>query len=110
MELVTVLHRSIQNAGQESDRVDNQHISLPATDRMARTARLDVDGVVGHVHINRTLQSELPIFEKDRVLVLCDAVDRTIERPIEDDAGCLAAEARIVLPRKFRGRLLSKLR
>ena len=31
------------------------------------------------------------------VLVLRDAVDRAVERPVEEDAGGLAAEARIVL-------------
>ena len=40
-------------------------------------------------------------------LVLLNAVDRAVERPVEDDAGRLAVEARIVLRHELRRRFLA---
>src|SRR5262249_20730734 len=109
-KLVAVPHGRVQNTGRESDRIDNQHITLPPTYGMTRPTGLDVGRMVRHIHVDRPLQSELAILNNDCVLALCDAVDGTIESPIEDDARRLAAKARIIVPRKFRSRLLSKLR
>src|SRR6185503_11046978 len=75
---------------------------------MPGAAALDVRGMTGHVHVNRSREPELPVLQDDGVLVLRDAIDRTIERPIENDAGRLAAHARVAL-REEHGKLLGTL-
>src|SRR5688500_15402996 len=64
---------------------------------MAGTCRLDAGRVLGHIHVHGPLERHLPIEDLDGVPVLCDAIDRTVERPVEDDAGGLAPHARVVL-------------
>ena len=58
--------------------------------------------MTGHVHVDRSREPELPALQDDRVFVLCDAIDRTIECPVEDDARRFAAHARIVLREEHR--------
>src|SRR5262245_23544775 len=77
---------------------------------MPGATALDVRGMSGHVHLNCSREPELPVLQDDGVLVLRDAIDRTIERPIEDDARRLAAHARVALReehRKLLGTLLA---
>ena len=54
------------------------------------------------VHVDGALQAELAVFEHDRVFVLRDAVDRPVESPVEENAGGLAVEARIVFALEIR--------
>src|SRR5215472_16688130 len=109
MKFVAIADGRVQNARQESGGIDNQHIAVPAPDRMARASRLDVCGVLLHVHVNCPLQIELAILKDDAVLVLCDAIHRPIERPIENDAGRLTTEAWIVLAFELRCCFFSKV-
>ncbi len=67
-------------------------IECPARDR------LDVGRMRLQVQVDRALQVHLPVLDDDVSLVLRDAVDRAVERPVEDDAGGLALEARVVVP------------
>src|SRR5262245_50428353 len=54
------------------------------------------------VHVNRSRESQLPVLQDDGVLVLRDAIDGAIERPVEDDARRLAAHARVALREEHR--------
>src|SRR5262245_33077466 len=67
---------------------------------MTRARQLHVRRMLLHVHVDRPLQIHLAVLDEDRVAVLCDPVDRAVERPVEDDARRLAPEARVVLLRK----------
>src|SRR5262245_60419232 len=59
------------------------------------------------VHVDRPLEAHLPVLEDAGVFVLCDPIHRTVEGPVEDDAGCLAAKARIVSTLEGGGGLLA---
>src|SRR5688572_848152 len=54
------------------------------------------------VHVNRAPQVHLPVVDQNRVAILRDAIDGAVEGPVEDDAGRLALEPRIVLLRELR--------
>src|SRR5437773_2644931 len=62
-----------------------------------------------HVHVDRPLEPHLAVLHDDRVLVLRDAVHRTVERPVEDDARRLAAEARVVFALEVGGGFRAEL-
>src|SRR5262249_31320214 len=53
--------------------------------------------VLFHVEVHGPLQTELSIFDDDGVLILRNAIDWSVECPIEDDARRFATEARIIL-------------
>src|SRR5690348_2875347 len=69
---------------------------------MAGPGRLDILRVLFQVEIHRSLQSELAVFNNDRVFVLGNTIDRAIERPIKDDARRLATKTRIILALEIR--------
>src|SRR5687767_12467182 len=69
---------------------------------MAGAARLDVRRMGLRVHVNRPPQVHLTVVDEDLVAVLLNAIDRAVEGPVEDDAGRLALESRIVLLRELR--------
>src|SRR5262249_24260330 len=48
-------------------------------------------------HVDRSLQSHLPVLNDDGVLVLRDAVDGPVKRPVKNDACGFTAKTRIVL-------------
>ncbi len=80
------------------------------SDGMSRAGELDVAGVLLHVHEDRSLQTELAVLNNDGVFVLRDAIDGAVEGPVEDDAGRLAAESRIVFTLERSRRLCSRFR
>src|SRR4030095_1412311 len=96
-QLVTVSHRGVQDTGFESDRIDHQYVAFPPADRMTSPRRLGVSRVRLHVHVDGASQVHLPVLNKDRVLVLNNAIHRTVEGPVEDDARRLAPEKRGIL-------------
>src|SRR5207249_1797528 len=102
-------NRRVQDARREADGVHHQYIAVPSADGVAGASRLEVRRMLLHVRIDGPLEAHLSVLKKDGVLVLRDPVDWSVERPVEDDAGRLAAEARIVLLREGCGRLLSEL-
>src|SRR5678816_1257480 len=69
---------------------------------MAGTAALDDCRVARLVHLNRAREPELAVLQHDGVLVLRDAIDGAVERPVEDDARGLAPHARVVLGEEHR--------
>src|SRR4029453_3253297 len=85
------------HARKESNRIEDEHIVFPAADRVPGARWFRIRRVFLEVHVNRPLETHLPVLEDDGVLVLRDPVHRTIESPVEDDARRLAAEAWIVL-------------
>src|SRR5262245_49364887 len=80
------------------------------SDGMAGPSRFEIRRVIFHIHVNCALQAKLPVFDHDRVFVLGNPIHGPIESPIEDDAGCLAMESRIVLALERCGRFFSGLR
>ena len=78
--------------------------------RVSGAARFDAVRVLRHLHVNRAFQSKLTVFKHDRIFILPDSVDRAIESPVEDDAGRLAMETRIIFTLEVRGRLFSEIR
>src|SRR5438128_194646 len=75
--------------------------------RVAGATRFQSWRLFFFVHENRALQPELPILKHDRVLVLSDPVDWPIKRPVKNNAGCLAAETRIIFALEIARRLFS---
>src|SRR5512145_2326083 len=69
---------------------------------MAGAARLHVRRMGLRVQVNGPPQVHLAVVDEDLVAVLLNAVDRAVEGPVEDDAGRLALESRIVLLRELR--------
>src|SRR4030095_14528775 len=67
---------------------------------MSRARALAVRRVTRHVHVDRPREPKLTVLQYDRVLVLRDAIDRTVERPIKDHARSLAAHPGVVLVEK----------
>src|SRR5688572_242735 len=63
-----------------------------------------------HVHVDGSFESELSVLDHDRILVLRDPVDGPVERPVENDAGCLTLEPRIVIACEFCRFLFSERR
>src|SRR5688572_31005953 len=63
---------------------------------MACAARFDVRRMLLHVRVDRPLQPKLSVLKDDGVFILCNAIHRTVEGPVKDDAGGLTFEARIV--------------
>jgi hypothetical protein len=97
VQFVGVTRTSRKDPWEEAYGVDNQHIVFPAADGMARARWPYVRGVCLDVHVNRALEIHLAVIDSDVVFVLCDAIDGTIEGPVKNDAGGLAAESGIVL-------------
>src|SRR5262249_10551130 len=110
VQLIAVAHWRIQESRLKSHGIHHERIPLPTANRMAGAAWLQVRGMIFSVHVDGALQAELPVFEHDRIFILCDAVYRPVEGPVEDDAGGLAMEARIIVALEFRGRLGSRFR
>src|SRR5262245_35726105 len=57
--------------------------------------------------MNRASQVQLTVEDDDVVAVLLDAIHGTVEGPVEDDVRRLAHEARVVLRRELRRRLIA---
>src|SRR2546430_8847651 len=77
---------------------------------MPTPAWFDILRMFFDVHIHGSFQSELTILNNDRVLVLSNAVDGSIKRPVEDDARGFAAKSRIIFALEIRRRLRSQFR
>src|SRR5579871_530379 len=95
----------VQVSRQKSHCVHYQCVAFPISNRMAAASRLYLGRVLFQIQVNRPLQPELAVLEYDCVFVLGDAVDGTVERPVEKDAGRFAAEAWIVFAFKICCRL-----
>ena len=96
-----------KNPGRNPDGIDDQRVAFPVSDGVPGAAQLEPVRVLLQVHVNRALQPELPVLQHDRIFVLRDPVDRSIEGPVENNAGRLALETRSILALEFRGRLFS---
>src|SRR6186713_2615827 len=63
VQLVTVSHRRVQYTGFESDRIHDQHVAVPAADRVTSPGRLEVLRVRLHVHVNSAPKVHLPVLD-----------------------------------------------
>src|SRR5215831_15395233 len=64
---------------------------------MTSPGGLDIWRVIFHVQIHDPLQTELPVFNDDRVFALRNAIDGSVECPVKDDARRFAAKARVII-------------
>ena len=85
VQLFAVRQASVQHARREADGVDDEHVALPAADRMPGEARLDRLRMPGHAHVNRARDTEPAVLDRDCVAALRDTVDR-LAAPFGDDA------------------------
>src|SRR5262245_21718999 len=104
------MHGCIQKARSKTDGIHDKSIAFPVPDGMPRPRKFDVLWMILQLHVDRSLQTELAVLDHDRIFVLRDAVDRTIKRPIEDDARGFAAKAWIVFAFEIRRSLCTEVR
>ena len=81
----------------KSHGVDDQFISLPAADGMARPAGLDIDWMLAHIEVNDPFDIHETVPERDSIIFLNDAIDVLIEGPVGKDVHCHAVKTGIVL-------------
>ncbi len=86
MQLVAVAHRRCDDARLEAHCVDDERVAVPAADRVARIARRELGRMLAHVHLDRALEAEQTVVDYDAILLLRDAIDRSVEHPVEQDA------------------------
>src|SRR5690606_12351320 len=75
VQLIAVRRSRIVEARLNADRVDDQRVDFPSSDRMTGHARLAAGPMLAPVPANRLFDAEPSVLDRDRVAALDDAVD-----------------------------------